>query len=301
MLSSFKYLVKEGFRNIWTNRLMSMASIGVLICCLLLMGAAALVSVNVNSAMGWLSDQNSVMVFLNDDVEEPEALSLEQTIRDVGNIKDMEFVSRESAFSNIMGKLSDDASMVDALSDTAEFLPHAYKVTFEDLSRFEVTVDLLGQLEKVQHVSDKRDFVDRLSSINKIVTVVGFWIVGLLFVVSLFIITNTIKLTMYVRKLEISIMKSVGATDWFIRLPFLVEGVIIGVLSGLVSFGIISYVYQAATSAVTSTFTIGIVQYGSFWWILLLAFLGAGIFAGAAGSLISISKYLKNDGGINDD
>jgi cell division transport system permease protein len=280
---------------------MSFASMGVLICCLLLMGSAALVSVNISSAMGWLGDQNAVMVFLGDDVTAELSDSVKTQIEAVGNIKTIEFVSREDAFASIMSKLSDDASMVDALSDTAEFLPNAYKVTFDDLSRFEVTVDQIKQIEKIQHVSDKRDFVKRLNGINKVVSVVGLWIVGMLFVVSLFIITNTIKLTMYVRKLEIGIMKSVGATDWFIRLPFLVEGIIIGLFSGIVSFGLVTYVYLTASSAVTSTFTIGIVPYSSFWWIVLLGFLFTGMFAGSSGSLISIRKYLKNDGGISND
>ena len=304
MLSSFKYLVKEGFRNLWTNRLMSIASMGVLICCLLLMGCAALVSVNVSRAMGYLTDKNAVMVFLNDGISDSDIQLAERAIKEIDNVKSIDFISSDDAFVNIMNGMSDTQEIIDSnvLGDTAEFLPNAYKITFKDISQFDKTIELVKQIEYVQHVSDKREFVDRLNNINKVISVVGFWIVGLLFVVSLFIITNTIKLTMYVRKLEISIMKSVGATDWFIRLPFLVEGMMIGIISGVVSFGLIMYVYQTASSAIKSTFSsMSIVSFSNLWWVVLLAFVGAGILAGAGGSLISISKYLRRDGGLNND
>lgn len=304
MLSSFKYLVKEGFRNLWTNRLMSIASMGVLICCLLLMGCAALVSVNVSRFMGFLTDKNAVMVFLNDGISDSDIQKAERAIKDIDNVKNMDFVSSDDAFVSIMNGMSDTQAIIDSnvLGDTSEFLPNSYKITFKDISQFDKTIELLKQIEYVQHVSDKREFVERLNNINKVISVVGFWIVGLLFVVSLFIITNTIKLTMYVRKLEISIMKSVGATDWFIRLPFLVEGMMIGIISGLVSFGLIMYVYQTASSAVKSTFSsLSVVSFSNLWWVVLLAFIGAGILAGAGGSLISISKYLRRDGGLNND
>lgn len=304
MLSSFKYLVKEGFRNLWTNRLMSLASMGVLICCLLLMGCAALVSVNISNMMGYLTDKNAVMVFLNDNISGTDIQIAEQQLREINNINELEFISSDDAFLSIMNGMSDTQEILDTdvLGATSEFLPNAFKVTFKDISQFDTTIELIKQKSFVQHVSDKREFVTRLNNINKVVSVVGFWIVGLLFVVSLFIITNTIKLTMYVRKLEISIMKSVGATDWFIRLPFLVEGMIIGIISGVTSFGLIWYVYQTAAKAIKATFsTMGILSFGDLWWIVLLAFVGAGILAGAGGSLISISKYLKRDGGLNND
>ena len=186
-----------------------------------------------------------------------------------------------------------------AIDDTGDFLPDAYKVTFADLTRFEETVALLQNVDQVLTVSSKSELVVKLRSINQIVTVVGIWVVGLLFIVSLFIITNTIKLTMYVRRLEISIMKSVGATDGFIRTPFLVEGIIIGLVSGLVSFGIVSYVYVTALSAVSSVITFGLVSYDNLWLYCLIIFVVAGSLAGSVGSMISISKYLHQEGGIN--
>lgn len=301
MGSSFRYLVREGFRNMWTNRLMSFASVGVLICCLVLMGTAALVSLNVSGLMGWLGDQNVVMVFMDEnfDGSEESQASMEATIDAVGNIKEMEFVPRADAYQSIIGKMGGDYELIMSIDDAGDFLPDAYKVTFNDLTKFEETVTLLESLPGVLTVSNKTELVSKLRSINKIITVVGVWVVGLLFLVSLFIITNTIKLTMYVRRLEISIMKSVGATDNFIRLPFMVEGIIIGLVSGLVAFGLVTYVYLTATSAVSSVMAFGVISYSNLWLGCLLSFLGAGILAGAVGSTISIRKYLHNDGGIS--
>lgn len=298
-MHSFKYLVSEGLRNLWTNRLMSFASIGVLICCLVLMGSASLISVNINSVMEWLGDQNVVKVYLVDGLTQDETEQMEQNIRDVGNIKTIEFVDRKAAYESIVNRMTSNPELIMAIDDTGDFLPDAYSVTFNDLTRFEETVTLLESLDNVYTVSDKRELAVKLQSINRIVSIVGAWVVGLLFIVSLFIITNTIKLTMYVRRLEISIMKSVGATDWFIRLPFLVEGMVIGLVSGLVSFGVVTYVYLTATSAVSTVLTFGLLAYSKLWGWCLLAFLLAGVLAGSVGSLISIRKYLNQEGGLS--
>ena len=298
-MHSFKYLVKEGIRSMWSNRLMSFASVGVLICCLVLMGSAALISINISSVMSWLGDQNVVKVFLVDGLTQEQTESMRETILSVGNIKSIEFVDRKTAYESIVDRMSSNPELIMAIDDTGDFLPDAYTVTFDDLTRFEETVTLLESLDNVYTVSDKRELARKLQSINRVVTVVGIWIVGLLLLVSLFIITNTIKLTMYVRRLEISIMKSVGATDWFIRLPFLVEGIIIGLTAGLVSFGLVSYVYLTAMSAVSTVVSFGMVAYSRLWGWALAAFIFAGVFAGAVGSLISIRKYLLKEGGLN--
>ncbi|MBQ9993664.1 MAG: permease-like cell division protein FtsX [Clostridia bacterium] len=298
-MHSFKYLVKEGFRNLWSNRLMSFASIGVLICCLVLMGSAALISINISGVMEWLGDQNVVKVFLVDGLTQEQTEAMADSIRGVGNIKSIEFVDRKEAYESIVNRMTNNPELIMAIDDTGDFLPDAYTVTFNDLTRFEETCTVLENLENVYAVSDKRELAAKLQSINRVVTVVGIWIVGLLFLVSLFIITNTIKLTMYVRRLEISIMKSVGATDWFIRLPFLVEGMVIGFVSGLVSFGLIAYVYMTAASAVTTVLSFGLIAFSTLWHLCLLSFLLAGMLAGAVGSLISIRKYLAKEGGLS--
>jgi len=286
----------------WANRLMSFASIGVLICCLVLMGSAAIISVNVSSMMEWLEDKNVVKVFLADSfngTDEEKAL-MEAKIMGVGNIEDeMVFTSGEDAFASMLARLGNNSELVNSLSDTADILPDAYTLTIKDITRLNDTVALLGAIDGVYTVRSEQDLANTLTNINRFVSIVGALIVGLLFLVSMFIITNTIKLTMYVRRLEISIMKSVGATDWFIRMPFLVEGIFIGLISGIVSFGGISYVYLTVLNSVPEIAEYGVIPYSKIWLICLIGFLGAGILTGAVGSTISIRKYLHNDGGLN--
>lgn len=307
MFNNFKYLVREGLRNTWANRLMSLASVGVLVCCLVLMGTAALVSINISHLMTWLEDQNVVMVYLNTTVSGSNAQITEEAARQkilsVENVDDnnIEFISKEKGFDSLMDRFDEKLKIVDSLGDTSEILPDAFRVSFEDPTRYETTVEQLKNLDIVYTVRDNREYAQKLMGINKTVTVVGVGIVALLLVVSLFIITNTIKLTMYVRKLEISIMKSVGATDWFIRMPFLVEGITIGLASGIISFILVAYLYSAATSAISNILSSGALPFMSMIGWLLLAFLGSGILSGAIGSLVSIRKYLKDDGGVSGD
>ena len=305
MFNNFKYLVREGLRNAWANRLMTLASVGVLVCCLVLMGSAVLVSVNISHAMKWLQDQNVVMVFLNSTVSGSDASYTVSDVRNqilsVDNVDEnnVEFISKEKGFQSLLDRFDEKLKIIDSLGDTANILPDAFRVGFKDPTRYETTVQQLKNLDVVYTVRDNRKYAEKLMGINKTVTVVGVWIVGLLLVVSLFIITNTIKLTMMVRKLEISIMKSVGATDWFIRMPFLVEGIVIGLTAGILSFALVSYIYSAATSAISSIMSAGALPYMSMIWWLLLAFVGSGVLSGALGSLFSIGKYLKDDGGVS--
>lgn len=307
MFNNFKYLVREGLRNAWANRLMTFASVGVLVCCLVLMGSAVLVSVNITHLMQLFEDKNVVMVFLNDTISGSDATltvaDVQNKILTIDNVDpdNIEFVPKEKGFSSLMDRFDEKLKIIDTLGDTANILPDAFKVGFKDPTRYETTVQQLKNLPEVYTVRDNREYAEKLMGINQTVTVVGAWIVGLLLVVSLFIITNTIKLTMYVRKLEISIMKSVGATDWFIRMPFLVEGIVIGLAAGLISFGLVSYIYSAAASSITDVLATGVLPYSSMLFKLLLAFIGSGVFSGAIGSLVSIRKYLRNDGGLNDE
>ena len=307
MFNNFKYLVREGLRNAWANRLMTFASIGVLVCCLVLMGSAVLVSVNITHVMQLFDDKNVVMVFLNETVSGSDAAmtvaDVQKKILSVDNVdpENIEFVPKEKGFSTLMDRFDEKLKIIDTLGDTANILPDAFKVGFKDPTRYETTVQQLKNLPEVYTVRDNREYAEKLMGINQTVTVVGTWIVGLLLVVSLFIITNTIKLTMYVRKLEISIMKSVGATDWFIRMPFLVEGIVIGLTAGLISFGLVSYIYSAAASSITDVLATGVLPYSTMLFKLLLAFIGSGVLSGSIGSLVSIRKYLRNDGGLNDE
>ena len=336
-MRSVKYLVGEGFKNVWVNRLMSLASVGVLVACMIVIGLAVLISENVSLAMGRLEKQNVVMVYMKDDnwalysendaengdasqeqgeqTEEAdkngirnsdyvihnddEARALCAKIEELDNVESAVYVSSAEGL---------DAVKKDMLSGQEEYftflddeygnpLSAAAKVTMTDMSQFDSTLEQIKQIDGVDVIQSQGDLADKITAIKKGIEVAGFWIIAILMVISLVIVSNTIRITMYNRKLEISIMKAVGATDTFIRIPFIVEGMLIGIVSALISDGLLYFCYRVATETITTTLnTTDIIKYGDMALYLLLIFLGIGIFAGALGSIIMISKYLRKEG-----
>ena len=231
-LSSLGYLLKEGVKNIWSNRTMSFASVGVLVSCLLLTGAAVLFSMNVDVAMKSLEGNNSTTVYLQEGLPTLTSLRVGQEIKQLDNIEECEFVSKQDAVQNMLDMLGDDGTVLEGLLGDENFLPDAFRISMKDLNLYDETAAQIEAINGVDEIIDYSDIAEQLTSLDNLVTSVGFWIVLILSLVSLFIISNTIRVTMFSRRLEISIMKSVGATNWFVRVPFIVEGVIIGLLSG---------------------------------------------------------------------
>lgn len=294
-LSSITYLLKEGIRNIWTNRMMSFASVGVLVSCLLLTGAAILFSMNIDSAMSDLEADNSIRVVLDDELPTLEGIQVGEKIKQLGNIETCEFVPKDEAIKKYLG---DDETLLAGLTGSDNPLPDAFRISLTDLSLYDETIEQIRALDGVQQVDDYSEIADKLTSLDQLVATAGLWIVILLSVVSLFIIANTIRVTMFSRRLEISIMKSVGATNWFVRFPFVVEGMIIGLLSGLVSGLLLNLAYGKMLEAVTNIvpfFTP--VPLGPMSLQIYLYFIAAGVLFGALGGAISIGRYLRKEGG----
>ena len=284
--SSMKYLLKEGVKNVWNNRMMSFASIGVLVSCLLLTGAAVLFSANLSYAMKDIQDENVVTVYLKQEVGELEAVTLGSELKEIPNIKEIVFVSQQEAleqYTEILGPFFEGL-------EEDNFLPNAYRVTME-------TVAKIKEIPQVDTLSDRSDAASKLTNLNNMVGTAGLWILIILSVVSLFIISNTIRVTMYSRRLEISIMKSVGATNWFIRVPFIVEGVVIGLISAGISILVLKLVYESIMSAVKQLIPFTSIPFTTLTGPVVLGSIGAGIAFGALGGIISISKYLKKEGG----
>jgi len=346
-LGSVKYLTSEGFKNAWANRLMTMASVGVLVACMVVIGLALLISENVNKAIGNLEQQNVIMVYMKDynwalysekdadsgssqketssesntssentqETEKPdkngivstdyvihndeEAKALCDKISKLPNVASVEYISSEAGLETVKGAMLEGQEEYFSFLDD-EFgnpISAAAKVTMVDMTQFKNTVDAINKIEGVDVIQSHGDLADKISAIEKGITVAGFWIIAILLIISLVIVSNTIRVTMYNRKLEISIMKAVGATDAFIRIPFVVEGMLIGIISALISEGLLYFCYRVATETIVSTLgTSDIVKYGDMAWILLAVFLGIGIFAGAIGSFIIIGKYLRKEG-----
>ena len=295
--ASLKYLTKEGFRNVWVNRLMSLASVTVLLACLVIIGLGAMLYFNVNSLLDTIERQNVVMVYVSDSATEEQTTQMGNQIKVMDNIETCIFIPKEDAFQAQLESMGDDAVLLEGLDENP--LPDAYKVVVADLSRFDETVEQLRKLDFVEKVRENDDVADKLVSIRRAVTIVSAGIVLLLFFVSLFIISNTIKITMFSRKLEISIMKAVGATNWFIRWPFMVEGVLLGIIAGVVSFGVLAGLYQGMVLLFNNMLALfNPVAFADYSIPIFIIFIAVGVFTGSFGSLISMGKYLKEQGSV---
>lgn len=295
-LSSIRYLLREGFRNIWQNRFMAIASIGVLVSCLLLTGGAYLIFVNINHAFQWVYGQNVVVVFATEDSTQAQVQALGQSIKGIDNVAKIEFLSKEESLNKLVGTIPE--ATFSELQGEDNPLLDSFIVTFEDLAQLKSTIPKIEKLAHVDSVSYNGDIAETLTKIRQIVLAVGGWIIGMLLLVSLFIIANTIKLTVYNRRLEIYIMKSVGATNGFIRTPFVIEGMVLGLLSGLLAYGILYFVYSKLAGMFSGGLMFGLVSFSTVWWMLLVGFLLAGMLTGMAGSAISMRKYLKDENSL---
>ena len=295
--TSLKYLTHEGFRNVWVNRLMSLASVTVLMACLIIMGAGIMIYFNINNVVDKVQSQNVVMVYVADDASEDETTQIGTSLKGISNVESCEFVPKEVAFQEQIQSMGGDAALFEGFDEIP--IPDAYKVTVKDLSQFENTVSQIKQINKVDSVRENSDLASKLLSLRHAVSIVSVGLVIMLFLVALFIISNTIRITMFSRKLEISIMKAVGATNWFIRWPFMIEGMILGTISGIVSLGVLWGLYAVAEKVFAQTLSLigfSLVPFSEYWWQILLVFVAIGLFTGGFGSLVSMAKYLKEQG-----
>ena len=297
--ASLSYLTREGFRNIWVNRLLSLATIVVLISCLVIVGSGSLIFLNITSVLDLIEDQNVVMVYIKDEADKAQMDILNGQLVGMENIEKVEFVSREEAFERQKAAYGDKANLLDGLEAT--ILPNAYKVTVKDLSRFDETVAGIKTLDNVLQIHENSELAGKLASIRNAVSYVCIGVVAVLFFVSMFIVANTIRITIFNRRLEISIMKAVGATNMFIRWPFIVEGVLLGVFSAVIALGIQYGVYEVASiwlSDIMSMLGGSVVPFVDYIWIIFAMFIFIGMFIGSFGSIVSLNKYLKEHNNV---
>ncbi|MCQ2486171.1 MAG: permease-like cell division protein FtsX [Clostridia bacterium] len=297
---SLGYLTKEGFRNVHTNRLMSIASIAVLMACLVMIGSAFMVLVNVDHIMNEIESENVVMVYLDQTATAEDVQTVKDAILANTNVLKCEFRDKETAFKEAIEDLDTDASYFDGVDNP---LPDLFEVSLKDMVKFSETVSQLTSIEHVDTVRDNKDIANMLIRIRSTISYLSLGVIAVLMVISLFIIANTIRITMFSRRLEINIMKSVGATNWFIRWPFMLEGMILGVISAVISLGVVWGVYKLIEPTVTSMLQVvsadfSVVPFTNYIIYILPAFVLIGLVSGGIGSLISIQKYLKERGGV---
>lgn len=294
--SSLRYLTREGFRNVWVNKMMSIASVAVLMACLLIIGIGAMAYFNINSLLDIVEAQNIVMVYVSDEADDVKTSELRLSLENMDNIASCEFVPKEDAFQRQVELMGGDSALFEGFKTSP--LPDAFKVTVKDLSRFKKTVSEIEKLDGVYNVRENSDLASKLVTVRRAVTIVSAGLVSMLFLVALFIISNTIRITMFSRKLEINIMKAVGATNSFIRWPFMVEGVLLGIISAGVSVLLLWGLYELIIYAFSSVITMlgfSFVPFLSYIWYIFGAFLAIGIITGSFGSMVSMNRYLKEE------
>lgn len=279
--------------------MMSVASICVLLSCLVLIGSASMVFLNINALVDKIEDENVIMVYIEDEATDEAITAMGEQITAIPNVQKIEFVAKEVAWQEQLDTMEEAQAKFFTENNNKIPLPDAYKVTVDDLAQFTTTVNEIKKLDNILIVRQNTDLAKKLDTISRGISLIAIVIIAVLFAISLFIISNTIKLTVYSRRLEISIMKSVGATNGFVRLPFVVEGMILGVISGVVSLGVVWGVYELAISQFADVFSsVGIspLPFIDTALPMLGAFVGIGVVSGVGGSLITMGRYLNKEG-----
>lgn len=298
---SLSYLTKEGLHNVWANRMMSLASVAVLTSCLTIIGCAAMMFFNVNAILDRIGDQNVIMAFVDENLDEASTKQVGEDLGKIENISSVTFVPREQSWQEQVDSMGDDVSILAGLENP---LPNAYELTVENLELFDDTVTKVRAVENVMEVRENSEIASQLSQLSKSVSIVSIGMIILLFLVSLFIISNTVRITMYNRRLEISIMKAVGATNSFIRWPFMIEGIVLGIIAAIVSLILVAILYSIVANAFSqfiSVLGISLLSFAGYWWQMLLCFIAVGVLTGIFGSVVSMRRYLTEQKGESDE
>lgn len=286
------YLMKEAFVSLKRNALMSFASISTVAISLLILGAFGILGVNLGYMVSALETQVEVTVYMQDEVQAEALTQAEAQIRAVNGVSEVTFVTKAEALERFRERLGEQASMLEALDDQNP-LPNSFEIKVSDPEQVKQVADTLGQMQGVESVKYGREIVDKLFQMTKMLRIVGVVLLGFLVFATLFIISNTIRLTVFARRKEIGIMKYVGATNAFIRLPFLLEGMILGLIGAALAAVALYYAYAALLYEVHQMLAfLYLVPHYPFIFIIGGILIVSGMLIGAIGSAISLSRYM---------
>ncbi len=293
MKHNFWYFIREGLSNMFTHGFMSFAAVGTTVACLLIMGTFSLVALNAQNLLDELESENEVLAYVDEELSDEEAKALQTELERIDNVLSVSFISRETATENFREKYEDDPLFADLDPDV---LRHRYAIRIVDIERTSETRDAVENVDGIAKVKANEVVAEGFVAVRNIAGVVCLALIAILFIVSMFIISNTIKLTTFDRRDEIAIMKMVGATDSFIRWPFVYEGLMIGLLSAGVAFGLQWLLYSAVSSGIADSDTIQLlrlIDFKDMWKPVAVVFGASGVFIGVCGSLTAIHKFLR--------
>ena len=292
-LNNLGYLLKEGFRGIFLHGFMSFAAVCVTVACLVIVGSFSALAYNLDEMVKELNQTSEILVYVDADLSDAEARSIGTKINLLDNVLQATFISREEALEDFIADHDGDSAFSGV---QASDLRHRYVVTLEDNTKMEQTDAQLKQLPGVAKTNAAYELAKGFSTIQDVLHMVSAAIIAVLLVVSLLIISNTVKLAMYDRKDEIAIMKMVGATNGFIRLPFVVEGFTLGMMGAVLAFGLEWVGYDALIQKIAAVDALQLFNFVSFQELLIpmvVVFAAAGMFVGIVGSWTSIRKFMN--------
>ncbi len=292
--NNLRYFISQAMRSFVRNGLMSVTSIFTVLCCMLILGLFMVISINVDYIAAQIQDQCQLQAFVEENTPASKLAQIQIQLEAVPNVASAELFTKEDALDYMRGVFGENADALDGLEDDNPFRD-SFKVSLTDLSQSQATMEQLKLVANIASVETDQATADNVLSVTTTLRNISFWIMLILGLVSIFIIANTIKLAVYARRKEINVMKFVGATNWFIRWPFIFEGIIIGIIGAIIAFGLISWGYVAATGWMGSIMLMDMFTlktYSELWWILLVSFIAIGTFIGAVGSGFSLRKHL---------
>ena len=286
------YFISEGFHSIFSHGLMSFAAVCMIVACLIIMGSFSLLALNADQVMSQLESENVFYAYIDENYTDEQITELEAKVKQIDNVASVEFVSREQAKEEYLGGRTEEmfVNMPDEVFRD-RLVIHVY-----DLEKFSQTVDEVSALEGVADHRAEQDLTDAFITVRNVATAVAGILIGILAAISLFIIANTVRLAAFARREEIAIMKMCGASDSFIRWPFVIEGMLLGLFGALLAFfaqwGIYAGVYKAVMTSSAATIVIP-VTFGAVWYWVLGVFTLAGVLIGVCGSGLAIRRFLR--------
>ncbi|MBQ3183934.1 MAG: ABC transporter permease [Clostridia bacterium] len=294
---SLGYLISQAFKSLFRNGMMSVASIAVLMSCLTVMGSFALLVYNINYNLDQLGSLNEIVVYCDTDLSDEDVDAIGRRVRLMDNVNEeaVKLITKEEVLIEERQKYSEFTDLFDQMDQSGvNPYPDTFVIQYEDNNKVSALQMELEQIEGVHKVQCRADLAETIESLKNSIIFIFMWFLVILFLVSVFVIINTIKLAVHSRKQEISIMRYVGATRWFITTPFVIEGIIIGVVSSGIAYAIEYFLYRTVYNAVSVNYgMIDIVPFGELQNVLLIGFAAVGIITGIIGTSISLSKHLK--------
>lgn len=295
------YLFRQGMKNIWTNRIMSMASFCILSVSLLLIGFTLLFTANINRFLSGVENKNEVVIFLEDDLDETTEAAMKNTLKNINNVESVTFYSKDEALEDMKESMeTENADLLFSYVGEDNPLPDAFRIRIADIDKISSTLMEINRLDGIDSIKSPTDFINILTGLKRFIGIISAVILLALILVSLVIISNAARASVDIRKREIAIMKFVGATNTFIKVPFFVEGMFLGLLAGAFSALITCVGYSELVKVLSQDMTIwsimsvnGFIPVSEFAVKLIIGYIAAGMLISAFGTVMSTRKYLK--------